>query len=848
MTTHPWHADYPHPILRSTQGEPPPAPSPSLDERFIQSLYDAIVPPGGTPRCALMNGPERDRKYSDSPTGHTFTIADLRDHLRDPNTLGARTWAIVLRNAEGMAVAGCRDYDGEGGEGETLAIAAIVAATAAGYTAFATLVHGRGHVWLFFKKPVPAADSAHLLRTILPPGPGEIYPSGNNIRVPFGYHRWHQTRGVLVLPDLHRINLDTPGALTAAIPLVLNLRRNDAPPTAPAASAASATSAPTDPTCWDDLPDGDALMDTPRYRALFARRPQLRILAKGERVTLNTAAGPKDTGSEQVAVLIANLLTTGTADAPGRGAPPLTEIRAVALHWHEILRPGYPLAAYKADIDRLIAKYTPALYAPEPTRTLGIRHTSTPRPRTPAHCRRAGQRATQANALATLLSAKVGHVVTSADLARALTVSPRMIGLYLHDLRIAGRLDTTRAGHGLRITRIGEPCAAAAAAAVAARKSPRRRSAPPPSAPPPTGSEPIGNRTQADEATQGSTTPKNEVSPVMHGEHTAPPCVGGESDPASATAASVAPAAIESTPPPAYASVGEAKPRTASDGRVRLSLVAVLEVVCVALVVDSDRTHLTLSAELVGYGHLTAAWHALASVEDPTVRAAAQRDLLAGLDVETRAQLLAGTVPPVPVGARAMAKIASALVAVCGCSWARVKRAAWQHYGIGGRCGAERVAALKVAYADVVAPLRAERTRQTQMRQQAARAAFWAAERLRVAALPEWQVRAEMERYQDRIDRAAIAPPLPWDELTAEDQAALIDAVWGTNATRKQQVAQDRHEAKIAAHRKVRRTAPWARAQLRLLRCELQRRGLSIDPPAPRGGRCDDASGYYRFG
>ena len=99
------------------------------------------------------------------------------------------------------------------------------------------------------------------------------------------------------------------------------------------------------------LPDGAALMNSPRYRALFRCRPQLAQLAAGERVTLPTKYGPRDSGSEQVAVLVSNLLTTGRSGPDkkmiaGLGAPPEDEVRAIALFWRERLRPGYDIGRY----------------------------------------------------------------------------------------------------------------------------------------------------------------------------------------------------------------------------------------------------------------------------------------------------------------------------------------------------------------------------------------------------------------------------------------------------------------------------------------------------------------------
>jgi len=209
---------------------------------------------------------------------------------------------------------------------------------------------------------------------------------------------------------------------------------------------------------WSSLPDGTALMASRRYCSLFARRYQLAKLAQGQRVVLLTAQGFKDTGSEQVAVLVQNLLTTGRKNADGNlvsglGAPPLAEIRAVALFWRDTLRPGYPLDSYQADIDRLIARYTPAGYAPAPTRSLSDSAALPPATLPPlAHRGRpAGQRAAQVEALAVLLAEQVGQVVTRTALAERLGVQIRMLATYLADLD--DRVELQRTRYGLRVVR-----------------------------------------------------------------------------------------------------------------------------------------------------------------------------------------------------------------------------------------------------------------------------------------------------------------------------------------------------------------------------------------------------------
>ena len=201
------------------------------------------------------------------------------------------------------------------------------------------------------------------------------------------------------------------------------------------------------------LPDGAALMNTPRYRALFCCRPQLAQLAAGETVILPTKYGLRGSGSEQVAVLVANLLTTGRSGpdkkmVAGLGAPPWDEVRAIALFWRERLRPGYDIGRYIEDVERLISEYTPAGYAPEPTHITGESIPSHPAllpARKPG--RPYGPRDVATDALlshcATLPIESDGWTrTTTKALAKHLNLSPVHIGRLLSDVRRTGQLES----------------------------------------------------------------------------------------------------------------------------------------------------------------------------------------------------------------------------------------------------------------------------------------------------------------------------------------------------------------------------------------------------------------------
>lgn len=445
-----------HPSITTAPRQAPPAnfsQSSEQDRLAAQLLY--LLFQGRAPRrLSLMNGPSSERKYSDAPKGHQLVAEDVQDHLD-----GRRTWAAALVSSDGLAVAGCRDYDGA--DGESLALLALAGASSAGVTAAAILLDGRAHVWTFYRRPVPAADIRAQLANLLPAGEGELYPSGNCIRLPLGMHRRKGTRGVLVTQDGRRFDLDSPEERIHALQSLLSLRRNAAPPAAPLdLRQHQGGSAPSDPALWQQLPDGAALMATARYRSIFTRRPQLAQLASGQRPVLQTEAGPRDTGSELVAVLVSNLLTTGRPGAPGGplvpglGAPPLEEIRAVALHWRERLRPGMPLQAYQTDVDRLIAKYTPQGYAPEATRgAAGPQGMQLPDLAPARHRGRPpGSQARALDQLVTILAP--GALITREGLGAALGVTPRTITTYLRQLVAAGRLELESTARGYRVARV----------------------------------------------------------------------------------------------------------------------------------------------------------------------------------------------------------------------------------------------------------------------------------------------------------------------------------------------------------------------------------------------------------
>lgn len=142
-------------------------------------------------------------------------------------TLQARAAAGTL-GVLGTARSGCKDYD-DASEAEI--VAALAAATkditaAAFLLLGATGEHSGRHLWTLYDRDYPESDIRAQLGTIPRSRKGEDYPSGNPVRLPFGYHKLKRTRGVLVLQDGRRFALDEPDQLIAGIDTFVSLPRN----------------------------------------------------------------------------------------------------------------------------------------------------------------------------------------------------------------------------------------------------------------------------------------------------------------------------------------------------------------------------------------------------------------------------------------------------------------------------------------------------------------------------------------------------------------------------------------------------------------------------------------------
>jgi DNA-binding MarR family transcriptional regulator len=121
---------------------------------------------------------------------------------------------------------------------------------------------------------------------------------------------------------------------------------------------------------WCDLPSGSRLSQSRRFMALVKANEQLRKVCAGERVALRMRNGRDDDSlSNQRAIFVCQLI---------HAHYPHDEIRALAHHF--MGRLASQPERFELDIDKLLQRYTPADYTPEPTRaTSSTRQPAPPR-------------------------------------------------------------------------------------------------------------------------------------------------------------------------------------------------------------------------------------------------------------------------------------------------------------------------------------------------------------------------------------------------------------------------------------------------------------------------------------
>lgn len=223
-------------------------------------------------RHARMTRPGASAKY--------YTVhAALDDAQLAAHLAGSETYAAPLIGRDGLAGAGVIELDIGA---EAAARQALAALAAAGVTAFSIVTPGSGghngsHTWALYRaRGDPPAIQAQLRQAALSADlpAREIFPTDQCIRLPFGLHRRTRRRGVLLLQDGRRFDLDA-GELPAAIQAVAALPRNPLPQ--PVAQE------PSRPRVQPTISSGDVIGDYCRETdlvGLLASYPGYRVVSR----------------------------------------------------------------------------------------------------------------------------------------------------------------------------------------------------------------------------------------------------------------------------------------------------------------------------------------------------------------------------------------------------------------------------------------------------------------------------------------------------------------------------------------------------------------------------------------
>lgn len=164
--------------------------------------------------------------------GQDIAISDtmIAEHLQ-----GTATYACSLIGADGLARALMTELD-SGADAEAYRVLATY--TAAGLTACSIVCpgsdgHDGSHTWALYAEwwnPERLQEQSRQILRACQLEEKEIYPSNAKIRLPFGLHVRTKRRGVLLLQDGQRYDLDTYDGLSAGISAVCALPLNTTPP------------------------------------------------------------------------------------------------------------------------------------------------------------------------------------------------------------------------------------------------------------------------------------------------------------------------------------------------------------------------------------------------------------------------------------------------------------------------------------------------------------------------------------------------------------------------------------------------------------------------------------------
>lgn len=209
--------------LPHEEPEPAPPQKPELVQRFRQLFL------AGAPEThSKMQQPRAKAKYY--KRFHSLTDREIASHLE-----GRATFAAPLIGKDGFTREVALDID-DGGEDAVkigLQIAADVGLTAYGLISEAGEGgHNGGHIRMPLSD-VAAPERARLLaeqlrvalvqRTALAENTIEVYPTQKGLRLPFGVHTYTGKRGILLLQDGTRLDLDAAeplATITQALTLI----------------------------------------------------------------------------------------------------------------------------------------------------------------------------------------------------------------------------------------------------------------------------------------------------------------------------------------------------------------------------------------------------------------------------------------------------------------------------------------------------------------------------------------------------------------------------------------------------------------------------------------------------
>jgi hypothetical protein len=197
-------------------------------EHLIADYLTSLLGPARPRRISQMFDPGGD-KYRDLAKSEPLTRAMLLEHAA-----GSSTYAASLEYGR----IGAADIDRDTpGAGKAELMARYRDIRAAGLQAIAIYVenepgkHYGGHIFGFYAEPCDPEAIAAQWRGILPTV-AEIWPCGQVIRIPFGYHRWAKSRGEMwYISDAGELlTFDLDRDLAGGFALVEQLPTNAAPP------------------------------------------------------------------------------------------------------------------------------------------------------------------------------------------------------------------------------------------------------------------------------------------------------------------------------------------------------------------------------------------------------------------------------------------------------------------------------------------------------------------------------------------------------------------------------------------------------------------------------------------